>query len=103
MFGHTGSGPGCFKDPAGLAVDRLRVVTCCCYVRVCTENHVCLFSSRKSSTFQCGEHVGGGQQEPQIVPPRPQREISHRGLVWIELYRVSFLTGAPLKVLSVFQ
>ena len=23
MFGHTGSGPGCFKDPAGLAVDRL--------------------------------------------------------------------------------
>jgi len=21
MFGHTGSGPGCFKDPAGLAVD----------------------------------------------------------------------------------
>ena len=23
MFGHTGSGPGCFRDPAGLAVDRL--------------------------------------------------------------------------------
>ena len=23
MFGHSGSGPGCFKDPAGLAVDRL--------------------------------------------------------------------------------
>lgn len=23
MFGHTGSGPGCFKDPAGLAVDSI--------------------------------------------------------------------------------
>ena len=23
MFDHSGSGPGCFKDPAGLAVDRL--------------------------------------------------------------------------------
>jgi len=23
MFGHSGSGPGCFKDPAGLAVDSM--------------------------------------------------------------------------------
>ena len=30
MFGHTGSGPGCFRDPAGLAVDRLPVLNVVC-------------------------------------------------------------------------
>ena len=30
MFGHTGSGPGCFRDPAGLAVDRLPVLKVIC-------------------------------------------------------------------------
>ena len=36
MFGHTGSGPGCFNDPAGLAVDRLPCSLS--YVWVCTGN-----------------------------------------------------------------
>ena len=46
MFGHTGSGPGCFKDPAGLAVDRLP-----CHVWVCTGNHVCLFFISQEFNF----------------------------------------------------
>ena len=61
------------------------------------------FSSRKSSTFQCGEHVGGGQQEPQIVPPRPQREISHRGLVWIDLYEITTLVGQECSLADIMS
>ena len=39
----------------------------------------CFHFSCKSHIFQCWEHVGGGQQEPQIVPPWFQRQISYRG------------------------